>query len=43
MKVKNIKITDLRNIELFEDSLGNWNVITGKNGSGKSTIIDAIF
>lgn len=43
MKVKNLKITDLRNIEIFEGELGDWNVIGGKNGSGKSTVIDAIF
>ena len=43
MKVKNIKITDLRNIEIFEGKLGDWNVLEGKNGSGKSTVIDAIF
>lgn len=43
MKVKNIKITDLRNIEFFEGDLGDWNVIGGNNGSGKSTVIDAIF
>jgi DNA repair exonuclease SbcCD ATPase subunit len=43
MKVKNLKITDLRNIEIFEGELADWNVITWKNGSGKSTVIDAIF
>lgn len=43
MKVKNLKITDLRNIEIFEGDLGDWNVIWGKNASGKSTVIDAIF
>lgn len=43
MKVKNLKITDLRNIEIFEGELGDWNVIWGKNASGKSTVIDAIF
>lgn len=43
MKVKNLKITDLRNIEIFEGDLWDWNVIWGKNGSGKSTVIDAIF
>lgn len=43
MKVKNIKITDLRNIEIFEGDLNDWNVIGGENASGKSTVIDAIF
>jgi DNA repair exonuclease SbcCD ATPase subunit len=43
MKVKSLKITDLRNIEIFEGDFDNWNIIGGNNASGKSTVIDAIF
>lgn len=43
MKIKQLKITDLRNIEIFEGEFSDWNVIGGKNASGKSTVIDAIF
>jgi len=43
MKIKNIKIQDLRNIEIFESEFGDWNMICGKNGAWKSTIVDAIF
>lgn len=43
MKIKELKISDLRNIEIFEGEFSDWNIIGGKNASGKSTVIDAIF
>lgn len=43
MKIKSLKISNLRNVEIFEGDFGDWNVVGGNNGAGKSTIIDAIF
>jgi len=42
LKITNVKIREFRKIKNYETNLEDTNIIYGKNGSGKTSIIDAI-
>jgi DNA repair exonuclease SbcCD ATPase subunit len=42
MKIQHVSIKNLLGIQELEFDAGNWNAITGKNGQGKTSVLEAI-
>lgn len=46
MKIKNLKIKNFRNIrdlQITEENLSNFNILTGDNGQGKTNLLEALY